>query len=76
MLSSRSKTSGGTLTSWQGDYTSVRPHSALGMLTPRELADSVRGMQAVDAPNSSQLKRHQDRVKTGRPVGVISCSVQ
>jgi putative transposase len=25
-----------TLTSWRSDYNAVRPHSALGMLTPRE----------------------------------------
>ncbi len=27
-----------TLTSWRSDYNAVRPHSALGMLTPREFA--------------------------------------
>jgi putative transposase len=28
-----------TLTSWRSDYNTVRPHSALGMLTPREFAE-------------------------------------
>jgi putative transposase len=28
-----------TLTSWRSDYNAVRPHSALGMLTPREFAE-------------------------------------
>jgi putative transposase len=28
-----------TLTSWRSDYNEARPHSALGMLTPREFAD-------------------------------------
>jgi putative transposase len=28
-----------TLTSWRRDYNAVRPHSALGMLTPREFAE-------------------------------------
>ena len=28
-----------TLTSWRSDYNGVRPHSALGMLTPREFAE-------------------------------------
>jgi transposase InsO family protein len=30
---------GETLTSWRSDYNAVRPHSALGMLTPREFAE-------------------------------------
>jgi putative transposase len=28
-----------TLTSWRSDYSAVRPHSTLGMLTPREFAE-------------------------------------
>ena len=28
-----------TLTSWRSDYNAVRPHGALGMLTPREFAE-------------------------------------
>ena len=53
-----------TLTSWRSDYNAVRPHSALGMLTPENSLNSVRGMQAVDGPNSSQLEWHQIGVKT------------
>jgi len=53
-----------TLTSWRSDYNAVRRHSALGMLTPGNSLNSVRGMQAVDGPNSSHLAWHQIGVKT------------
>ncbi len=61
-----------TLTSWRSDYNAIRSHSALTMLTPimnhGNSLISVRGMQAVDGPNSSQLEWHQIGVKTS-PVG-------
>ena len=53
-----------TLPSWRSDYDAARPHSALGMLPPRNSLNSVRGMQAADGPNSSQLEWHQVGVKT------------
>jgi putative transposase len=34
-----------TLTSWRSDYNHVRPHSALGMLTPKEFAELGQGNQ-------------------------------
>ena len=53
------------LTSWRRDYNAVRPHSALGMLTPpRNSLNLVRGMQAVEEPNFSPFEWHQDGGKT------------
>ncbi len=62
-----------TLTSWRSDYSAVRPHSALGILTLGSSLISVRGMQAVDGPNSSQLEWHQFGVKTNSDDYCVDC---
>jgi len=51
-----------TLTSWRSDYSAVRPHSALGMLTPREVAELGQG---ESRPLMARIPRSASGLKTG-----------
>ena len=51
-----------TLTSWRSDHNALRPHSALGILTPREVAElGQRGCR----PSLAQVPRIAAGIKTG-----------
>ena len=43
---------------------------------PRNSLNSVRGMQAADGPNSSQLEWHQIRVKTKSDDYCVNCGLK
>jgi putative transposase len=38
-----------TIAAWRDDYNAVRPHSALGNLTPRDFVERLRQPEALSA---------------------------
>jgi transposase InsO family protein len=46
---SRTWTTRATIAAWRDDYNSVRPHSALGNLTPLDFAERLRHPEVLSA---------------------------